>query len=241
MSVADEILRLQQAKSDLATSIENKGVTVPAATTLDGYAALVDQIQQGGSSLPYDAEIEYVETNGSVLVCTGVYPESLNLTIEYNTMNNMLFGWFYNNQANNTWIGSAGNIVYWKNWNSSYRYSVSNYNDGTWNTWKYDMQTGFYKNNVLLKSFAASLGNSQISSIPLYIGNYYDRNAGNFRAVAESFTVKIKTCKIYSGGTMVRNYIPVRIGNAGYLYDKVSDTLFCGQGKSSFTLGPDVI
>lgn len=48
MSVATEIQRLQQAKSALATSIGNKGVTVPAATKIDGYASLVDQIQQGG-------------------------------------------------------------------------------------------------------------------------------------------------------------------------------------------------
>lgn len=48
MSIATEITRLQNAKSALATSIGNKGVTVPAATKLDGYAALVDSIQTGG-------------------------------------------------------------------------------------------------------------------------------------------------------------------------------------------------
>ena len=47
MSIATEISRLQTAKSNLKTSIENKGVTVPSATTLDGYAALVDQISGG--------------------------------------------------------------------------------------------------------------------------------------------------------------------------------------------------
>lgn len=48
MSIASEITRLQNAKSALATSIGNKGVTVPASTKLDGYSALVDQIQTGG-------------------------------------------------------------------------------------------------------------------------------------------------------------------------------------------------
>ena len=50
MSIATEITRLQTAKSNLKTSIENKGVTVPSSTTLDGYAALVDQISVGGGS-----------------------------------------------------------------------------------------------------------------------------------------------------------------------------------------------
>ena len=51
MSIASELNRLLQAKSDLATSIAAKGVTVPAATTINGYAALVDQIQGGGGSV----------------------------------------------------------------------------------------------------------------------------------------------------------------------------------------------
>ncbi len=48
MSIATEITRLQGAKSDLKTSIEAKGVTVPSATLISGYAALVDQIETGG-------------------------------------------------------------------------------------------------------------------------------------------------------------------------------------------------
>lgn len=48
MSVASEITRLQNAKADLKTAIEGKGVTVSSSTKLDGYADLVDSIQQGG-------------------------------------------------------------------------------------------------------------------------------------------------------------------------------------------------
>lgn len=49
MSVQSEINRLQTAKADLKTAIENKGVTVPSSTKLDGYADLVDNISGGGS------------------------------------------------------------------------------------------------------------------------------------------------------------------------------------------------
>ena len=48
MSIATEITRLQTAKSDLKTAIEGKGVTVPSATKIDGYADLVESIQTGG-------------------------------------------------------------------------------------------------------------------------------------------------------------------------------------------------
>ena len=50
MSIATEITRLQNAKSDLATAITNKGVTVPASTTLDGYASLVTAIPTGSTA-----------------------------------------------------------------------------------------------------------------------------------------------------------------------------------------------
>lgn len=48
MSIATEITRLQTAKADLKTAIEGKGVTVPSATLLDGYASLVSSIPSGG-------------------------------------------------------------------------------------------------------------------------------------------------------------------------------------------------
>lgn len=54
MSISNEIIRLQNAKSALATSIGNKGVQVPAATKLDGYPALVDAIQTGGGGTADD-------------------------------------------------------------------------------------------------------------------------------------------------------------------------------------------
>ena len=48
MSIATEITRLQGAKADIKTSIENKGVTVPISTTIDGYNILIDSIPSGG-------------------------------------------------------------------------------------------------------------------------------------------------------------------------------------------------
>lgn len=45
MAVSDEITRLQGAKADLRTSIQAKGVTVPASAKLDAYPDYVDAIQ----------------------------------------------------------------------------------------------------------------------------------------------------------------------------------------------------
>lgn len=60
MSIATELSRLQQAKADLETSIEAKGVNVPAGTKLDAYPALVDTIS---STLTGDAAVGEVLAN----------------------------------------------------------------------------------------------------------------------------------------------------------------------------------
>lgn len=48
MSIATEITRLQTAKANIKTSIENKGVTVPSNATLSNYSTYIDQITTGG-------------------------------------------------------------------------------------------------------------------------------------------------------------------------------------------------
>ena len=71
MSIATQIQRLQGAKAALATSIENKGVTVPSSTKLDGYAALVDQIQQGGDTIVIDNTVYGQGSRNSIIGADG--------------------------------------------------------------------------------------------------------------------------------------------------------------------------
>ena len=47
MTIASEIQRLQGAKADIKTAIENKWVSVPAETTLSWYSSYIDAIDTG--------------------------------------------------------------------------------------------------------------------------------------------------------------------------------------------------
>lgn len=49
-TIADQIKRLQKAKSDLKAAIKSKGVTVSDDTLISGYAQKVNLIEQGGGS-----------------------------------------------------------------------------------------------------------------------------------------------------------------------------------------------
>jgi hypothetical protein len=44
---------------------------------------------------------------------------------------------------------------------------------------------------------------------------------------------------MYQNGSLVRDFIPVRKGQVGYMYDKISGRLFGNIGSGSFTFGPD--
>ncbi|MBO7510048.1 MAG: hypothetical protein J6T35_02595 [Bacteroidales bacterium] len=50
MSIASEIERIQDAKADIRTAIQAKGVTVPATAKIDTYDTYVAAISQGGGS-----------------------------------------------------------------------------------------------------------------------------------------------------------------------------------------------
>ena len=91
MSIATDITRIQNAKTAIKTAIENKGVTVPESTKIDGYSALIDEIETGGGSknepITITANGVYTAPNG-----VGYSPVNVNLQFEGNK-----FQYFINN------------------------------------------------------------------------------------------------------------------------------------------------
>jgi len=46
---------------------------------------------------------------------------------------------------------------------------------------------------------------------------------------------------ISSGGVVTHDLIPVRLGNTGYIYDRITNKRFGNAGTGDFVLGPDVV
>lgn len=51
--------------------------------------------------------------------------------------------------------------------------------------------------------------------------------------------VRVHSLKCYEDGVLILDFIPVRVGQVGYMYDKVSGLLFGNNGTGNFTLGND--
>ncbi len=71
MTIASEITRLQGAKADIKTAIENKGVTVSSADTIDQYAGYIDQIETG-TTIVNGAIKNYLASTSTVVAGTFV-------------------------------------------------------------------------------------------------------------------------------------------------------------------------
>lgn len=96
MSIASEISRLQTAKVSIKTAIENKGVTVPSATKLDGYASLIDSIS--GSSNIVQGEFTTGSSSGYhniTLPYTGNgYPIACIVVVKGGAYNSSVSPWY---------------------------------------------------------------------------------------------------------------------------------------------------
>lgn len=65
MSVASEITRLQNAKEDIKSAIEAKGVEIPSNATLDTFDSYIEDIPSGGTDTRWQ-EIGYTEEPESI-------------------------------------------------------------------------------------------------------------------------------------------------------------------------------
>lgn len=71
------------------------------------------------------------------------------------------------------------------------------------------------------------------------IGTFYICSRDNSNNVNHGVIAKFKPMQIYMNDILVRDLIPVRVGNIGYMYDKVSGQLFGNSGTGNFMLGQD--
>lgn len=188
-------------------------------------------------TLPYDAEIEYLESDGSdngQYINTGLYLNTSNFEVGYETLSERLY-WGYTSQGSGggTWLGIEGTTVFFGNFGN--RFTATTINSSN-NVIKYASQSGVTANGTSY-SRSFSLGSNSIANTPLYIFGRYDfRN----RVVDTNAVAKLKSFYLKNNGELVLDMIPVRVDQVGYMYDKVSGQLFGNDGTGSFILGNDV-
>ena len=189
----------------------------------------------GGKGLPYDAEIEYLESSGTQYIDTNVIQADdlvINCTylgVRSNVPNGTIFGCGYLD-------------------NSRYNILVRYYDGRNYNPWFANI------NNVKVAlpstpstielKFGSTICNGVEYSLSSVAGTLSNYSMYLFSANKDNKPWRNQPCRIYSfsisrNNQKIIDFIPVRVGTTGYMYDKVSGTLFGNNGTGSFILGAD--
>ena len=107
MSVHSEIDRIADAKSDIATAITNKGVTVPSGTKLDGMAALIDSISGGEDviikEVTFNPSANYLLSNNKCVIThnCGKIPKAVFIFSDNTNITYVGYGYIFNFRGSN--------------------------------------------------------------------------------------------------------------------------------------------
>lgn len=198
--------------------------------------------------LPYDAEVEWLESTGTQYIDTGILATSAtSMECQFAFLDSqcpqfMCMGathkgncGFFNLSAGYT----AGKLGAYMSANAREGAEIDY--DTQYHTYYLSASEQRIDNTITSYTSGQHFGyNSQSGVTRQPINIYLLRRNIDFEATSYGYmTCRLKYVRIMNNGILVRDYIPVRKGNTGYMYDKVSGRLFGNQGTGSFVVGPD--
>lgn len=179
---------------------------------------------------PYDAEVEYLkqESRNTPIINTEVQASS-NIRFETKLMMGSGAGWVFGFQVDK----GANNVAL------HYNYWCFGARSVTHNLPKMEIITlsTLDEPNVLKMNGSVVAICSPFTEFAGGNFSLFSANNGTTMGIPNN---QIYYFKIYDGNLLVRDFIPVRNGNIGYMYDKVTRRLFGSINKYKFTLGNDV-
>ena len=191
--------------------------------------------------LPYDAEVEYLECAGTSsafpYINTGIVGDS-NTTYEAmiwrntGSVNECAIG-SWNGGGTRCWLAYYYQNTFYLGMGDPVNYAGSS-QPKTW--YKQTLKIESSKFNLYVDD-AITSSIPQItftSDQPLYIGAMNSSGTASYY-----FRGRFGYVKIYQNGILVRDYIPVRVGDVGCFYDRVSGQLFGNADTGAFIIGPD--
>lgn len=191
-------------------------------------------------AMPNESKIEYLETDGNQYIDTGIRTcdiGKISSMMRYDSKpsgnigdGSVISGSFYGLTG---MVGKSNTYYYGAQFAGAGKEVVSSttYNDGKFHTLLLDILSGTF---TLDNDTPISL---EIASTPPELNWYiFKRNAVSRTAVSKRKIIKIWN----KSNILVRDFIPVRRGNVGYMYDKVSGKLFGNAGTGQFILGNDI-
>ena len=188
-----------------------------------------------GKRLPYDAEVEFLESTGTQYIdvdASKVATASRYVCYgQYMVSSNQAMMWSHGYRGIRSYGGYIGFVTG--------KYATTN------TTVIYDTGCIIDFDAVSLKGILTSPSGTELANVT--IGS--SSASGGLRIFAASETAtgylasqsRLYFIRVYdAAGNILFDFIPVRKGTVGYMYDRVSDALFGNDGTGNFVLGPDI-
>ena len=200
-------------------------------------------VWEKSSSLPEGViPVEYLYSSGTAYIDTG---------IECTSKLKVQFEGFFTTSVNAAICGGISNASgstyfrhHWSPNKTSFYYIQRNTSGGAsvtlssaTNTW-YNVTIDPINGTALINGTSKTF--TKLTTLYTTNQNYFIFARKAEGGSIQSRPGRFKSFKIWNDGTLVRDFIPVRVDTTGYMYDKVSKTLFANAGTGDFTLGPDI-
>jgi hypothetical protein len=190
------------------------------------------------SAKPYNAEIEYLQSDGTAYIDLGITPyDDLALVVtakDFQTNSGALFGarvGYNDNQFVMMAVDANYNLRFDLFNQQKTIKGQSYFGDHTYGV-KADEKTGTV-DGVPRATFSAGTFNCPYT---IHIFGY--NNGGTH--VAGRLPMKVKVVSLFNQGVVYARLIPVRKEQVGYLYCEETGVFYGNAGTGSFILGPDV-
>lgn len=216
-------------------------------------AYLGSTIVYQNSPLPFDSQIEYLESAGTQYIDTGIVLTQRNYELEidmaWSGATETLFETFCGFMIGSPYsTPRCGLHKYQSQWmfgtNETASASVFvDLNRHTFIIKSYETGTEeLYKDGSIIKSGTNSASGLPTNTIPFYLFARNRVTSVDNQAYCKIYSFKFTTYTDNAHTQIGSEYefIPVRVGQVGYMYDRVSNTLFGNAGTGNFILGNDV-
>lgn len=187
------------------------------------------------SVLPYDAEVEYLESSGTQWINTGIKPT-----------NTLSFSCTFDNPNNSGAGNGYGNVFGSRIASNSNEYQLTKFGSGSVSVGKRNSGKRFNTSGIHTVTFDGGTTITVDGTTSTITKASIQENIGNIVLFgisqgASTSATQLQAGKIYSCSFgSLRDFIPVRKNGVGYMYDRVSGELFGNSGTGSFTYGNDV-
>ena len=188
--------------------------------------------------LPYDAEIEYLKGTGTQYINTGYVPKGNDVVIKgkfllegYTAAYGSWFG-AYTNEATNSYRIIRNNT---NNTSIYYTGGTRANTSGTAtvalnNTYEFELSYNKLVINGTTRTHSGAAGTANAKELVLWTNNAHN---GFSKGCFYYF-------QVYKNGVLVLDLIPVRVGNVGYMFDRMQNQLLGNAGSGDFILGNDL-